>query len=205
MPRKKTTTDETTETTETPAVAPRLPNVSVLERRLADPMGSATAKIRLKTRVPTEVKGDTWATRWVDSSQQGRVFDVIEHKGWERVHTSELFDENDVAGLAVSVDGGYVTRGDKGREWLCKMPQSWFNKIHMAKVRLWSGADKTKQQRRAGIANQVSQAVAAARNSGAQTLVGPDEAGELTMGLKGEIRHERGPMMSPGDPIEDFA
>ena len=180
----------------------RFPKVDVLTRRLADPLGSATAIIRLKTPVPTDVEGDTWHTRWIDSSQQGRVFDILEHKGWEQVRVSELTDKRDVAGLAESPDGGYVTRGDKGRELLVKMPTSWWNRIHNAKVELWSGRGKTKQQRKAGIAQQVSDAVKQARAQGAKTIIGDDEAGEMTMALKGTlpggagVRLEKGPMLA---------
>jgi hypothetical protein len=182
----------------------KYPKVDVLTRRLADPLGSATAVIRLKTPVPTDVAGDTWHTRWIDSSQQGRVFDILENKGWDQVHTSEMVDKRDVAGLAESPDGGYVTRGDKGRELLVKMPESWWRKIHEAKVAVWNGTHQTKKDRRMGIANQVAAAVQQTREQDKPTLVGPDEAGEMVMGLKGAIRHERGPMIDETN-AEDFA
>lgn len=193
-----------------PAAAPVYPKIDILSRRLDDPLGSVTPTIRLKTPVPTGIEGDTWATRWIDSSQQGRVFDILEHKGWERVRVKELYNASDIAGLTASVDGGYVTRGDKEREWLVKMPTSWWTRIHQAKVAVWSGAGKSKKDRKMGIADEVARAVQSARNSGTTTTLSPDEAGELTMSLKGTlpggkgITLSKGPMIPDGDPVEDF-
>jgi hypothetical protein len=103
-----------------------LPKVSVLERRLANPFGSGSVPITLKT-------AGEWEIRWVFSKlRSGHVYNMVHNKGWEFVTPEELMGSPDEYGL-VAKDNRLV-RGDHAEEVLMKMPRDMFRKITKAKA-----------------------------------------------------------------------
>lgn len=117
----------TIETTEKkkPGPKPKLPKVSVLERRLKNPFASAGVPITLKT--PGQ-----WEIRWVLSARAGRLYDMTHNKGWEFITPEELHGDVKEYGLK-AVDNRLV-RGDHGEEVLMKMPREMFMQIRQAKA-----------------------------------------------------------------------
>lgn len=101
------------------------PKVSVLERRLADPLGLPSVDIQLKE--------GKWALRIVNaSSRTGRIHTVIHSLGWEFVTPEELQGRPDELGFRAM--DGRVVRGERGEEVLVKMPLDMFHKIQRAKA-----------------------------------------------------------------------
>lgn len=111
-----------------PGPKPKLPKVSVLDRRKLHPFGAPSQAVTLKT--PGQ-----WATRIVNTkSRTGRLHDVLHNKGWAYVLPEELDGAPDELGFE-SKDGRLL-RGEHGEEVLVKMPQKDFDEIQSAKARL---------------------------------------------------------------------
>lgn len=104
-----------------------LPKVSVLERRLANPFGTPSVPITLKT--PGQ-----WAIRIVNSTMRtGRLHDMTANKGWVYVTAAEL--DGTPADLGFRQVEDRLVRGEHGEEVLMKMLQSDFDQIQEAKSR----------------------------------------------------------------------
>ena len=106
-------------------MAKRIPKVSVLERRLANPFGAPSVPITLKT--PGQ-----WAIRIVNGTMRtGRIHDMTANKGWVLVTADELDGTPDDLGFRVR--DGRIVRGEHGDEVLMKMPQADYDQIQKAK------------------------------------------------------------------------
>jgi hypothetical protein len=102
-----------------------LPKTSVIDRRLANPFGSGTVPITLKT--PGQ-----WEIRVVYSKlRSGHLYNMTHHKGWVFVTPDEIDGTPEEYGLTVK--DGRLCRGDHGEEVLMKMPLSDFRRIQKAK------------------------------------------------------------------------
>jgi hypothetical protein len=106
-------------------MAKKLPKVSILDRRLANPFGLPSDPIHLKN--------GRWAVRWfAESVRSGRVYQG-QQLGWTFVEPTDLTgDASDIGALVVD---NRVVRGDAAhREVLMKMPQAEFAQIQRAKA-----------------------------------------------------------------------
>lgn len=121
MARPKTTTD-------TPAEARKLPQVTVLERRLQNPFGEGSPTVRLRE--------PGWALHIFDTSRPGRFHYAKREKGWEPVRAEEL--DGAAEDLGFDVVDGKVVRGERGKEVLMKMPQHMYDRIAMRKAEVTS-------------------------------------------------------------------
>ncbi len=111
-----------------PGPKPRLPKVSVMERRLKHPFGSPSVPITLVTP-------GHWAIRVVNSTMRpGRIHDMTQNKGWVFVLPEELDGTPDELGFK-AVENRLI-RGEHGEEVLMKMPQRDYDLIHRAKEAL---------------------------------------------------------------------
>jgi hypothetical protein len=104
----------------------------VIERRLKHPELPGSLPIRLKDE-PTHVqdphgKKRTWYLRWINGTIDGRTSQITDVYGYAPVMFSDLQNPSAVSGLAPNTDG-VVRRGDKGQEWLAKMPLDLYNEI----------------------------------------------------------------------------
>lgn len=132
-----------------PGPKPKLPKVSILDRRLKNPFGSGSVPITLKTP-------GRWAIRWVYAKlRAGHLYDMAHNKGWLFVEPSEIDGAADEYGLTVK--DNRLVRGDQGEEVLMKMPQDMFDQIQKAKQRQ-NEKQLGKQQMRAAVAQATSQA-----------------------------------------------
>ena len=124
-----------------PGPKPKLPKVSILDRRMKNPFGSGTVPITLKTE-------GQWEVRWVYAKlRPGHVYDMVNRKGWVFVEPDELDGASDEYGLTVK--DNRLVRGDHGEEVLMKMPQADFDKIQKAKAEHNLGQLGKKQMREA--------------------------------------------------------
>jgi hypothetical protein len=108
------------------------PGIKVLERRLAHPELPGSLPIRLKDE-PTFVedpagKKRVWYLRWINGGLEGRTSQVLDGLGYVPVRVDEMQNEQMLGG-AQKGDDGYVRRGDKGTEWLAKMPLELYTEI----------------------------------------------------------------------------
>lgn len=138
-----------------PGPKPRLPKVSVLERRLASPFGAPSVPITLKTP-------GLWAIRIVNTSvRSGRVHDMTTNKGWAFVLPEELDGRPDELGF--KEQDGRLVRGERGEEVLMKMPQADYDAVLDAKARV--------NLRQLGKKDDIAQRVAAEHGSEAGDTV----------------------------------
>jgi hypothetical protein len=154
------------------AKAKSLPKVSIIDRRLANPFGSGSVPITLKT--PGQ-----WEIRWVYSKlRAGRVHDMTQNKGWVFVEPDEMDGSPEEFGL-VAKDNRLV-RGDHGEEVLMKMPRADYLKIQKAKA-----AYNLKELGQKQMQSAVAQTMAKAHG---------DEAGESAFNAfqHGEVKDSRG-------------
>lgn len=150
----------------------KLPKVSILERRLANPFGGDSVPITLKTE-------GNWEIRWVYSKlRSGHLYNMVHNKGWVFVEPGELMGSPDEYGL-IAKDNRLV-RGDHGEEVLMKMPREMFAQIAKAKAEYNLGQLGQKQMRDA-----VSQATAKKHG---------DQAGDSVFNAfqHGEVKDTRG-------------
>lgn len=150
-----------------------LPQVSILERRLADPHARPSAAIRLKT--------PGWVCRWVNTDiSDNHAWHVKYDKGWTEVSREEVQGIEDWSGLYESPDG-IVRRGVRGQEVLMKMPLDWYERIQHAKEERNRKSDLTLKQRAAEAAG------AQFGDLAAETVAGARLTGEL---IHGKTREE---------------
>ena len=103
-----------------------LPKVSILDRRLANPFGTGSVPITLKTP-------GNWEIRWVYSKMRpGHIYNMTHQKGWVFVEPQELDGSPDEYGLTPK--DNRLVRGDHGEEVLMKMAAEDFAKIQEAKA-----------------------------------------------------------------------
>lgn len=156
-----------------PGPKPKLPKVSILDRRLANPFGNTSVPITLRT--PGE-----WEIRWVYSKlRPGRLYDMTHNKGWVFVQAEELHGAPDEYGLTVKDQR--LVRGDHGEEVLMKMPAADFRKIQQAKAQY-----NERQLGKKAMQHSVAQATAQQHGS---------EAGDAVFDAfkHGDITDKRGP------------
>lgn len=106
----------------------RRPQIEILERRAqgVNVHGAGSPVIEL-----TE---PGWVCRWFNSDvATDHIWRAKNAKGWENVTPAELKDKEQIGGFTVSPDG-FVTRGERGREVLMKMPSDYRQKIEKAKA-----------------------------------------------------------------------
>ncbi len=106
--------------------------IGVIERRLTHPELPGSLPIRLRDE-PTHVqdphgKKRKWYLRWINGAIDGRTSQITDVYGYVPVTFSDLQNPQAVSGLAQNTDG-IVRRGDKGQEWLAKMPLDLYNEI----------------------------------------------------------------------------
>ena len=106
--------------------------IAVLERRFENPVTPGTLPIRLKDE-PTHIqdplgKKRKWYVRWINGQIEGRTSQVTDALGYVPVHLDELQNPQAVTGLSKS-DDGIVRRGDKGQEFLVKMPLELYTEV----------------------------------------------------------------------------
>ena len=107
--------------------AKALPKVSILDRRLANPFGSGSVPITLKTP-------GHWEIRWVLTNlRAGHMWDMTHNKGWVCVEPNEIDGSADEFGLTSS-DNRIVRGESSAREVLMKMPKADFDAIQRAKA-----------------------------------------------------------------------
>ena len=155
-----------------PQPEPKLPKVSILDRRLKNPFGAGTVPITLKS-------GGPWEIRWVYAKlRPGRLYEMTNQKGWVFVEPSELDGNPDEYGLVVK--DNRLVRGDHGEEVLMKMPKDIFEQIQQAKTE-YNEKQLGKKQMRDAVAQ------AAAKEHG-------DQAGDVTYDAfkYGEVKDSRG-------------
>lgn len=111
-----------------PGPKPKLPKVTVLDRRLANPFGTPGVEITLTTP-------GLWQIRIINSEvRRGRMHDITHNKGWVFVDPTELDGAPEEYGFKV-VEHRLV-RGDRGEEVLMKMPQADYDRVLEAKTAL---------------------------------------------------------------------
>ena len=106
----------------------RRPNIDVLERRAQGVgvygQGSPTIELRDKGFV----------CRWFNADVAAdHIWRAQNQKGWEKVTPDELADPEAIGGFVKSPEG-FVTRGERGKEILMKMPSDYRTRIEKAKA-----------------------------------------------------------------------
>ena len=106
--------------------------IGVIERRMTHPELPGSLPIRLKGE-PSHVqdphgKKRAWCLRWINGTIDGRTSMITDSYGYVPVKWEELQNPQAVSGLSANTDG-IVRRGDKGQEWLAKMPLDLYNEI----------------------------------------------------------------------------
>lgn len=155
------------------AKAKALPKVSIIDRRLANPFGSGSVPITLKTP-------GKWEIRWIFADlRAGRIHDVVQNKGWVFVEPSEIDGSPEEYGL--SAKDNRLVRGEHGKEVLMKMPLEDFRKIQKAKSE-HNERQLGKKQMREAVAQSM------AKEEG-------DQAGDVVYDAfkYGDVKDSRGP------------
>jgi len=102
----------------------KLPRISVLQKRLAQPFGEGSPAIQLKE--------PGWTVHVINTRiRPGRYHDVIRNKGWVPVAPEDI--DGSVEDFGFDVRDGRVVRGDRGEEVVVKMPAEDYLEIQMAK------------------------------------------------------------------------
>lgn len=116
-----------------------LPQITMLDRRLAHPFGAPSVPITLKD-------GQLWAVRIAnDKVRNGRVHQMGQ-LGWTFVTPEEM--DGKPADYGFRALDGRVVRGEHAEEVLMKMPQADYDQIQDAKARINLknlGSKKTKE------------------------------------------------------------
>lgn len=143
MPRKKQQPEDETVTTTAAVVEipdEEIPSFEVVERRILYGDTSALAGPAMELVNQPE----RMALYWGNTGREGRHFQLTKRKGWMPVKMTELANRLDVGGDVTESPDGFVTRGEKGREVLYKMPLRLYEALEKRKV-----ADNLKQSRSA--------------------------------------------------------
>lgn len=106
--------------------APKMPRISVLERRLQNPFGEPSQSISFKEK---NVTG-----RWFnDAARSGQIHRAKE-LGWIPVTRDMIVDMDSIGSHTISA-ADQITRGERGQEVLMWMPTDEFQQIQWAKTK----------------------------------------------------------------------
>lgn len=108
----------------------QVPDFSVVERRIK--YGDAAALTGPAIELINQPEPMT--LYWGNNNREGRHFQLTKRKGWIPVQITELANAMDVGGDIQASPDGIVTRGEKGREALYKMPSRLFDLVAKRKV-----------------------------------------------------------------------
>lgn len=125
----------------------RVPQVSILERRLQNPFGDGSPTIKLKE--------PGWALHIFDTSRAGRFHIAQREKGWVPVLPEDLDGPAEDYGFDIAE--GRVVRGERGKEILMKMPQRMYDQIAQRKAELTAHSNTPRQLKRAAIEQTAAQ------------------------------------------------
>lgn len=103
-----------------------VPRVSILERRLQNPLGVPAAPVRLKDR--------SQFPRWFNSSLVHDRFWAAQNLGWVGVKPEDVIDLKQIGGYGKSPDG-YIVRGERGQEMLMSIPKTFWDQLQLAKTK----------------------------------------------------------------------
>lgn len=107
-----------------------IPDFSIVERRIK--YGDAAALAGPSIALINQPEPMT--LYWGNNNREGRHFQLTKRKGWVPVQITELANAMDVGGDIQASPDGIVTRGEKGREVLYKMPTRLFKLVAKRKV-----------------------------------------------------------------------
>lgn len=110
----------------TAAVPENAARISVLERRLQNPLGEPSAPVRLKNA--------TLHPRWFNASSRPDNIWRAKELGWEGVRPDDIIDLSQIGTHMLSPEG-FVARGERGQEVLMAMPKKIYDKIQWAKTK----------------------------------------------------------------------
>lgn len=106
--------------------------IQVWERRLYSPLDETRSEVRLKA----DPDRQQFALRWVNTAvDTGRFYRAVSVQGWVPVRADELDVLPATIGLTVSPDG-FVARGPRAAEVLCKMPRTVYERIQARKAQV---------------------------------------------------------------------
>jgi hypothetical protein len=108
-------------------VAPK--GLSVIERRLANPLGKRTREIPLKD----ELKGWTVRVFTKDAEHQDRHYEAVHELGYTPCKPEDFPVDPQSLGFSLSPDG-HVVRGEKGQDMVMRIPTADWKKIQRAKA-----------------------------------------------------------------------
>lgn len=158
---------------------PKVPNISVLERRLLDPTAGGSTPIRLKDA--------SLIPRWVntDSALHDRYARATAQQGWVPVRIDQLEDPNVIGGLQQSPDG-LVRRGDRGQEILMCMPADFNRRIQDRKVEQRLARERSSSKQKHELLNSLAK------------VHGDEAADYMDKHVRGEILETVERVDSPG-------
>lgn len=161
------------------------PAIDILERRLLNPEGTPSEPIQLRGQ------SEPMELRWINTELPGRYHEVTRYGGYVPVRTEELRDKNEVSDLQESPDG-YVTRGERGREVLMKIPKRYYDaiqrkraEIELRKLRSSAGIKRTLMEEAGGQSHTYKDA------DGQTRTISGDEAAHGVGQFFGEITSSR--------------
>ena len=118
----------------------RRPRISILERRLQNPFGEPSQKIKMKQA--------GLEPHWFNEQTRPGQIHRAKELGWEHV-TMDMIADPDSLGMHSLNAANHVVRGDRGQEYLMWMPSREYQQIQVAKARknLDDMRDHSKQSR----------------------------------------------------------
>jgi hypothetical protein len=163
----------------------KYPAIDILERRLLNPHGTPSEPIQLKDQPePMEL-------HWFNGEIPGRTHEARHYLGYLPVHVNELVSRDEVSDLQESPEG-CVTRGERGREWLGKIPKRWYDAIQRKKAEV-----ETKRLRNSATVKRDLMETAGSQEhaytdaDGNRHTTSGDEAANAVGGFFGEVRSYR--------------
>lgn len=165
------------------------PELSVLERRLAEPNIETSAPILFKDESSLQ-RGQTprWYKRWIDTWVPSRLQQLTQKGGYRKATWDLLHDKSEIGDRDETTHDGVVRRGDKGRYVLVYMPYPYYDQIKRAQA---IQRTRREQQNMSGVAASEVAATPAFGDRGADILTAKDKRGEPM--FRGSI-HELPPM-----------
>lgn len=137
-----------------PAAAKRRTPVQVTSRRtaaLARRLGPG-GKIFAGGSTPIPIAEPGWQVRWFNGDiHEGRHYQAVHELGWEPLRPEHLSVKPEECGLRVN-ESGFLVRGTRGNELLCRMPIQDYAEIQRRKT--------DANNREIGRPSQVKEAVA---------------------------------------------
>jgi hypothetical protein len=161
------------------------PSIDILERRLMNPEGAPSEPIRLRDQSePMEI-------RWINTEIPGRYHDVTRYGGYVPVKMGELLDPKEVSDLQESPDG-VVTRGERGKEVLMKMPKRYYDAIQRKR----STIEQNRLRNSRNVKNELMEAAGSQSHTykdteGNTVTVSGDEAAHRVGAFFGEVKSYR--------------